>query len=141
MPRNAPRPNRSDLQVPATASGPGQPNGLPQAIKTPTGLPYGEAGQLQQSQSAVPLPQSPTQPISQQDAMGAAKNFQMPNLGDLHGPTQRPNEPVQAGLPGGPGAPAPPPNNGIGAMLSRMATAANSPALAQLAARATSLQQ
>jgi hypothetical protein len=65
----------------------------------------------------------------------------MPNLGNLHGPSQMPNQPVTAGLPNGIGAPAQPGNNGIGAMLSRMSQAANSPALAQLAARANSLQQ
>lgn len=73
--------------------------------------------------------------------MAAAKGFQMPALGDLHGPTQRPTEPVTAGLPNGIGAPAVPIGNGIGAMLGRMSQAANSPALAQLAARASALQQ
>ena len=121
-------------------TGPGQPNG--QAVNAPTGLPYGEAGQLAQAQQAQPVPQAPTQPapVTPQDATGAAKNFQMPALPDLHGPSERPNEPVTAGLPGQPGMP-PAQSDGIGAMLSRMATMANSPALAQLAARANSLQQ
>ena len=140
MPRNA-QANRSDLQIPQTMTGQGQPNG--QAVQTPTGLPYGEAQQLQQAQQAQPVPQAPTgppPPVSPQDALSAAKNFQMPNLGDLHGASQRPNEPINAGLPGGPGAP-PDQSQGMGAMLSRMASASNSPALAQLAARASSLQQ
>ena len=139
MPRTA-QSNRTDLQIPATMTGPGQPNGQP--VTTPTNLPYGEAGQLAQAQQAQPLPQAPTQPapVGPQDAMSAAKNFQMPALPDLHGPSARPNEPVTMGLPSGPGAP-PPQGDGIGAMLSRMASVANSPALAQLAARANSLQQ
>lgn len=123
-------------------TGPGQPNG--QAIQTPTGLPYGEAQQLQQAQQAQPVPQAPTQappPISPGDAMSAAKNYQMPNLGDLHGPTQRPNEPLMAGAAMGAGPGAQPQDDGIGTMLSRMASMSNSPALAQLAARANSYQQ
>lgn len=143
MPRGA---NRTDLLVPQTLQGPGQPNGQP--VQVPTGLPYGERAQLQGAQQAVPLPAAgsapgagapPAPPPQPQgtptDALTAARNFQMPTLGPLTGPTQRPNEPVTAGLNPQNGS------NGLGAMLSRMATASNSPALGQLAARANALQQ
>lgn len=161
MPRASQAPpganNRTDLNLPPVPGIPaqGQPNGAPrtsspsptQPIQTPTGLPYGEAGQLQQAQAAVPLPAGGAPPPSAGggppgDALTAARQFQMPAMPDLHGPTQRPHEPVTAGLPGAVGPQmAPVQNNGIGAMLTRMAQSANSPALAQLAARANSLQQ
>jgi hypothetical protein len=141
MPRGA---NRTDLLVPKTLQGPGQPNGQP--VQVPTGLPYGERAQLQGAQQAVPLPAAAPAPgagapagpppqTPQGDPIAAARNFQMPTLGPLTGPTQRPNEPVTAGVNPQNGS------NGLGAMLSRMATEANSPALGQLAARANALQQ
>jgi hypothetical protein len=58
-----------------------------QAISTPTGLPYGEAGALTQAQQQAPLPQTPK-----------------PNIIDLGAPTQRPGEPVTHGADAGPGA-------------------------------------
>ena len=58
-----------------------------QAISTPTGLPYGEAGALAEAQRQAPLPATPAPlPIT-----------------DLDAPTARPNEPVTAGAPFGPG--------------------------------------
>ena len=142
MPRTA-QSNRVDLQIPKTMTGPGQPNG--QAVMTPTGLPYGEAGQLQQAQQAQPVPQAPTQsapPISAQDATSAAKNFQMPNMG-LMNPSQRPNEPVTSGLPGAPMNPAGPPQNpgNVSALLTKLAAATGSGALNSLAQRAQAAGQ
>jgi hypothetical protein len=75
--------------------------------------------------------------------MQAARQFQMPALGDLHGGTERPNEPVTAGLPGGlmpQGGPPQPPGT-IAAMLTKMAAATNSGALSQLAQRAQAAGQ
>ena len=137
VPRTA-QSNRTDLQIPATQSGPGQPNGQP--VRVPTNLPYGEAGQLQQAQQAAPLAQTPTQappPVSAQDAINASKNFQMPDLG-LMQPSARPNEPVTAGLPGSPvTASGPPTATGqVSALLTKLAAATGSGALSSLAQRA-----
>jgi hypothetical protein len=156
MPRNAP--NRTDLLTPGVPTKPppgqGQPNGQP--ITVPTGLPYGEAGALGQAQAAVPVPQAPGPPSPPGppapgappqaagppvDPMTAARNYQMPNLGALNRPTERPQEPITAGLPAGPGPGPTQQSEGMGALLTRMAAQTNSAALAQLAQRANSLQQ
>ena len=156
--------NRTDLAVPNTPTGPppggGQPNG--QAVMVPTGLPYGENQALQQAQAAVPLaggggappglpPSSAPQAAPPSggggmppDAQQAARQFQMPDL-NVMGPTQRPHEPVTACLPSGPGPGTTPQqqggSQGLAAMLTVMSQMANSPALAQLASRATALNQ
>lgn len=164
MPRGPipdPAANRTDLNAPGTPTTPppglGQPNGQPVAV--PTGTPYGEAGQLQQAQQAVPLPEGPAtpqappphpsapgQPVDMNAANQAARNFQMPNLGSLTRPTERPNEAVTAGLPSGPppitGSPMPQQSTGsISSMLAKMAAATGSAALSQLASRATAVGQ
>ena len=143
MPRTA-QSNRTDLQIPATQSGQGQPNGQP--VTAPTGLPYGESGQLQAAQQAQPVPQAPTQappPVSPGDAMAAAKNFQMPALGGLMDPSSRPNEPVTAGLPGSPVTPGAqaPPDGSVSALLAKMAAATGSGSLSSLAQRAQQVGQ
>lgn len=78
--------NRSDLQ----------------AAKAPTGLPYGEHGQLIADQRSVPLPNVPAvgpaaavPPPAQQQPVPTQQPFTRP--------TERPNEPVTAGLPNSPG--------------------------------------
>lgn len=161
MPNPPPMPppsaNRTDLNVPPTISGPGQPNGQP--VQVPTGTPYGEASALQQSQQQVPLPKAPPTPtggppppgqppapVDMGAALEAAKNFQMPTPGSLTRPTERPGEPVTAGLPSGPppsvGSPMPQQTTGsISSMLAKMAAATGSAALSQLASRATAVGQ
>lgn len=76
--------NRSDMQAP----------------KAPTGLPYGEHKQLVDAQHAVPLPNVGAAP-----AAGGVLPAQgtPPALGDFTRPTERPTEPVTAGLSVGPG--------------------------------------
>lgn len=70
--------NRADLQNgPRTA--PAQP------VRTATGQPYGAATQQAQAQTALPLPDLSKMNLS------------------LTRPTERPNEPVTAGIPAGPG--------------------------------------
>jgi len=87
---------------------PGQP------IRVPTGLPYGKAKQLEQAQSAVPLPASPggaslpspgpsapapgpIAPPAPPMGGGPSGSSDMANaLSLLSHPTQRPNEPVTA---------------------------------------------
>ena len=75
-----------------------------QPVQAPTGLPYGEAQQLQQAQQgqAVPQPQTPPQSLDVQ-AHQAAQNTQPPSQ-LIHAPTERPDEPLTTGLPTGPGA-------------------------------------
>jgi hypothetical protein len=59
-----------------------------QPNRVPTGLPYGQAGQLAAAQRAIPLPQADT--------------WEAPVI-PLDAPTQRPDEPVTDGVPIGPG--------------------------------------
>lgn len=81
-----------------------------QPVRTPTGLPYGEANQLEQAQRAAPLagaPPAAAAPNPQPQgglaqALEAARGMAMP-LTNLRSPTERPNEPVTAGLPVGAG--------------------------------------
>ncbi len=147
MPRNAP--NRTDLLAPKAADNPaaGQPNGQP--IRVPTNLPYGENQALTQDQQSQPLPNAtpppaPAGPPAQggglQGAVNAAQQFQMPTLPDLERPTERPNEPVTAGLPSGPG-PGAPQNSPMADLLDPMASASISPALRSLAQRARAYGQ
>jgi hypothetical protein len=94
-----------------------------QAINTPTGLPYGEAGALTAAQQAAPLPATPT-----------------PNVIDLAAPTQRPDEAVTHGADAGPGAdssilrqPGPPATGGaLSQLIARAAAADTSGQLQQL---------
>lgn len=95
--------NRSDLR-----SGP-----LP--LAAPRGLPYGDRAKLIAAQRAVPMgppPSAAPGPAAPSTPPGAPA----PEPGSLpftH-PTQRPNEPVTAGLPMGPG-PGPEAITGVGA--------------------------
>lgn len=57
-----------------------------QPVTAPTGLPYGQRQQLEQAQQAVPLP-----------------NVASDHVVPLSDPTARPEEPITAGLPFGPG--------------------------------------
>lgn len=78
--------NRSDLQ---------------QAPRAVPGQPYGVAGQQLQAQQAVPLSQTP--PPNPQP-QGQPQQGPVPGaLGQLHAPSDRPNEPITAGLSQGPG--------------------------------------
>lgn len=153
--------NRTDLLTPQPGpQAPGQPNGQP--VRLPTGLPYGERQQLQQQQQAAPLPQTPSAPVGRPappqappgpqgpqsgapgldvaGAMEAARQFQPPNLGGLTRGTERPNEPVTAGLPSTPQA-TPPSGGSLAGTLAKMAAASGSAALTQLAQRAGILGQ
>jgi hypothetical protein len=68
--------NRSDLNA--------------QPVRTATNQPYGQAGQQQAAQRAIPLPTQGGAPVGPQPA-------------PLNASTQRPNEPLTAGIPTGPG--------------------------------------
>lgn len=77
---------------------------LRQAPRAATGQEYGKAGAQIAAQRAVPLPAAPpvqgTTPIPASGAAGFATPSDTPSLTD---PTQRPDEPVEAGMPFGPG--------------------------------------
>lgn len=79
-----------------------------QGVKTPTGQAYGRAQDQQAAQKAVPLPRDPASApagapqAGPPDLMALAAQMQ-PGV-PLNSPTQRPGEPVTAGLPFGPGA-------------------------------------
>lgn len=110
---------------PSGAGLPGAPsaNRTDLAVATPTRLPYGEAGALQAAQHQVPIaaaapppaagvppgpppgvPGGSNAPPDGLAAMLAAAQAMPPPSGPgLSGPTQRPNEPVTAGLASGPG--------------------------------------
>lgn len=82
--------NRSDLQ-----------QGPRLAPTAQTAQPYGQAGQQLQRQSVIPMsaPPSVSPTANNTTALGSALPPPIP----LSAPTGRPNEPVQAGIPSGPG--------------------------------------
>ena len=135
-----PNNNRTDLNVPKLAEAPGQPNGAPNV--QPTGLPYGESQALHQAQAALPIrnptPQMATAPNTQppdlNQALTDARGMpQSPSL--LTQPTQRPDEPITAGMATGPG-PGPEVLNGVGSPQSSSVSAIGT--LNKLAAMPTS---
>ena len=67
-----------------------------QAVRRIPGMPYGEQQELTQQQQAAPLPKA-TMPQAQPSVARP-----MPQM-DIFAETQRPSEPVTAGLPFGPG--------------------------------------
>ena len=84
-------PNRSDLRTPPE----------------PTGLPYGDRAKLNAARAAVPMGPPPAAAAPSGGGAGLPPQAAPagPSPGDLpflH-PTQRPNEPVTAGIPQGPG--------------------------------------
>lgn len=78
----------------------------PQAIQAPKGQTYGQAGQQRAAQQVVPVAGQPSPPTPATGAGGAGTPLpgmepgQIPSLED---PTALPNQPIQAGLPDGPG--------------------------------------
>lgn len=98
---------------PAPVSGPGRmsrrTDGGPQQTKAEmTGMGYGENADFQEIQSGAPMAAAPTAPSarSRKGASGSPVSAT-----PLFSPTQRPDEPITAGAPFGPGpgpaAPAP----------------------------------
>lgn len=86
--------NRSDLRG----------NARSQPVQSAPGQGYGARAAQERAQQAVPLPSQPGPPAPQPGAGGpfqpSISADQVPNLTD---PTRRPDEPVTAGLPFGPG--------------------------------------
>lgn len=120
-------PNRSDLRggkVPKMAA---------------TGQTYGEAGKQLAAQTAVPMAAQPAQP----EVMAPTPPVQMPGqITDLTGSTNRPNEPLTAGMNFGPGPgsevfgaisrPAPGSNADLAERVRAVASLYPNPALLQL---------
>ena len=76
----------------------------PLPVAAPTGLPYGVRGQMIAAQRSVPMgPQGSTAPTPAAPAAPPAPAGPVPGSLPFTGPTQRPNEPITAGLPMGPG--------------------------------------
>lgn len=71
-----------------------------QPVQVAAGQAYGERQAQEQAQRAVPLPAAPPVQVSPPSPAPAA----LPgSFGDFARPTERPNEPLTAGLPVGPG--------------------------------------
>jgi hypothetical protein len=96
-----------------------------QAVRRIPGVDYGEQKALVEQQQAAPLPRAGV-PQAQ------PTRRPMPNV-DVFGATQRPTEPVTAGLPFGPGAgPMQPPEQNVNDLLYQMYAMTGDTALLQL---------
>ena len=112
--------NRRALNVPPAAR---NFNDNTQAVRRIPGVEYGEQKALTEQQQAAPLPK---------DLMPQAQPRPMPNV-DVFGATQRPTEPVTAGLDFGPGVgPAQPPQQNVNDLLYQMYVMTGDTALLQL---------
>lgn len=97
-----------------------------QAVRRIPGVDYGEQKELIEQQQAAPLPKDGT-PQAQ-----PSTTRPMPNV-DVFGATQRPTEPVTAGLDIGPGVgPAIPQQQGVSDLLYQMYALTGDTALLQL---------
>ncbi len=111
---NAPKPNRSDLTKPPVVRIPGQGYGeQAQQVAAQQSIPSGLPTPQQAQPAPTPSPASPSAPNlgGLQSVLGTPLAGQN---GSLTRPTERPNEPVTHGLPGGPGG-GPEVLQGIGA--------------------------
>jgi len=93
---------------PAPVSGPGQlsqrTDGGPQQVQADmTGMPYGENAEFNTMQSMAPMSASPSARSPRSSAHKASQAGGM-SATPLFSPTQRPDEPVTAGAPFGPGS-------------------------------------
>ena len=92
---------------PAPVSGPGQlsqrTDGGPQQVQVNmSGMPYGENAEFNTMQSMAPMSASPSARSPRASARSASAGGGM-SATPLFAPTQRPDEPVTAGAPFGPG--------------------------------------
>lgn len=123
-------------------------------VTTPTGLPYGENQALANAQRSIPMASAPTPTAAPaggpSPAPGGTPSTPLPVPGarPFLRPTERPNEPVTAGLPTGAG-PGPEAlgafgqgmGGGMADMLNQAAQAAGSPTLSFLARQASAQGQ
>ena len=122
--------NRTDLNVPKM---------------TVPGQEYGMAGQQMQAQSAVPMGSTPMPQMAAPAPAPQAQSVPMPGSLPHLEATQRPNEPVTAGLPFGPG-PGPEvlanqaaPNSPVGATFDALSKMPNVPSSVSAIAEASRL--
>jgi hypothetical protein len=143
-------PNRTDLAAQHAAGPAPQPT---QPVRVPTGGAYGSAQALESAQQAMPLPQPPevggspvgggAPPAMMPGTLTpmAAQGYTPPNFSLGSSPSRRPNEPLTAGMPMGPGAgpnPAAQAQFSAGALLAALAAATNDPLMGELAELADS---
>lgn len=148
----SPAPN-APAQPPASVPSPVDQH--PQGARTPTGLNYGEHQMLQNAQHQMPVSggtgpvtpgSAPTPgplPPDHPQVLQAAQNFTPPVM-PLTRPSNRPLEPIQSGIPSGPGpGPEALPGNAypqaggqLSSLLAQMAQQTGSLAIALLAQRA-----
>ena len=93
---------------PAPVSGPGQlsqrTDGGPQQVQADmSGMPYGENAEFNTMQSMAPMSASPSARSPRASARSARSAGGGMSATPLFAPTQRPDEPVTAGAPFGPG--------------------------------------
>jgi hypothetical protein len=108
-------PNRSDLNVNKQ---------LP--VQAPTGMPYGARKATEDAQKVVPLAPPPTAAVAAPPS--SPVSIAPGELPPLSAPTARPNEPLTAGLPIGPGpGPTPMPQSvdTVGALLDSLSVQGN----------------
>ena len=98
--------------MPRKPRGGGQPNGYSnrsdlretQPVQTPKNQPYGDRKKSEQAQQAVPLPNAAGQNNLMQRALQAAQaDPRGAQAGAFAAPTAKPDEPLTAGVPIGPG--------------------------------------
>ena len=144
-PDNRPRPpagpgrlaNRQDLSQPAPA----------QPVQAPPGLMYGNRQMVEQAQQTNPAPALRPPPAQPQPQGRPAQGGQpvVPTLAQiLARPTNRPTEPVTAGVPVGAGPNmlvSAPDGGSVSAIIERAAMATGSPVLRELAQRASASGQ
>lgn len=115
---------------PAPVSGPGQlsqrTDGGPQQVQADmTGMPYGENAEFNTMQSMAPMSASPSARSPRASARQAKSMGGGMSATPLFAPTQRPDEPVTAGAPFGPGdgpvTPQPAGRPNLSSLYSRMA--------------------
>ena len=101
-----PRKGRGGARQGTPGTAYGQRTDLNQPISTVPGQEYGMAKQQADAQRAIPMAASPVAPAPAQPQQPQGQRPSMPQPGTMPhlDPTNRPEEPVTAGLPFGPGA-------------------------------------
>ena len=126
---------------PAPVSGPGQlsqrTDGGPQQVQVNmSGMPYGENAEFNTMQGMAPMSASPSARSPRASARSAAATGGGMSATPLFAPTERPDEPVTAGAPFGPGpgpvfsAPMQPQKTQVSATLFKAAQYSKDPTLA-----------
>jgi hypothetical protein len=129
---------------PAPVSGPGQlsqrTDGGPQQVQANmSGMPYGENAEFNTMQSMAPMSASPSAKSPRASARSARSAGGGMSATPLFAPTQRPDEPVTAGVPFGPGdGPAPmqttqQSRTNLSSTFRKIAMNSNDPRIAKLA--------